>query len=124
MISWPRTTRVLVHREPVDMRKHFDALSALVLSVFQADIFAGDVFVFVGRTRKRAKALYWDGTGLCIFVKRLEKGLFVAPWSSSNDSLEWTPAELSLFFEGCSVVGKMPLSPSLYTREDRRVVFR
>lgn len=106
------------------MRKHFDALSALVVSSFGADVLSGDVFVFVGRTRKRAKALHWDGTGLCVFVKRLEKGLFVAPWANSNDSLEWTPAELALFFEGCSVVGQMTLSPALYAAHDRRIVFR
>ena len=125
MISWPRSTRVRVHRDPVDMRKHFDALSALVKSAFAADLLEGDVFVFVGRTRKRAKALYWDGTGLCVFAKRLEKGRFAAPWQCKGDEpLEWTRSELSLFIEGCDLIGRMRLSPMPYSDGDRSLSFR
>jgi transposase len=70
------------------------------------------MFLFVGRTRKRAKILYWDGTGLCLFSKRLEKGLFAAPWSKASAQPQvWTTTELSLFLEGSELVGKVALSP-------------
>src|SRR5262249_6137858 len=61
-----RHGRVFVYREPVDMRKAYDTLAALVEGPMQKSLLSGDVFVFIGRTRKRAKALYFDGTGLCL----------------------------------------------------------
>lgn len=61
-----RHGRVFVYREPVDMRKCYDTLAALVEGPMQKSLLSGDVFVFIGRTRKRAKALYFDGTGLCL----------------------------------------------------------
>lgn len=63
--SSPRV-RVFVYREPVDMRKAYDTLSALVEGPMKKSLLSGDVFAFIGRTRKRAKALYFDGTGLCL----------------------------------------------------------
>jgi hypothetical protein len=59
-----------VHRAPVDMRQSFDTLSALVRSGFGAEVLGGDVFVFVGRRRRNAKVLYWDGTGLVVLRDR------------------------------------------------------
>jgi transposase len=104
---------VLVHRDPVDMRKAYDSLAALVASAWNRDVLAGDVYVFVGKDRRRAKALYWDGTGMCLFAKRLSKGRFAAPWErSSATDLSLTVSELALLFEGCEVVGRMRLSPS------------
>jgi len=65
---------VYAYSAPVDLRKGFDGLSALVLNDLGRDPLAGDFFVFANRTRKRAKVLLWDGTGLCIYAKRLEQG--------------------------------------------------
>jgi transposase len=94
------------------MRKSFDTLSALVRSVLGRDVLSGEVFVFVGKTRRRAKVLYWDGTGLCLFSKRLEKGRFAAPWEGGREgALRWTMSELSLFLEGSELVGRIRLSP-------------
>jgi transposase len=56
-----------------------DRLAALVQVELRADPFAGDVFVFRSRRSDRVKCLMWDGTGLCLFVKRLERGRFVWP---------------------------------------------
>ena len=76
---------------------------------------SGDVFLFVSKNRKRAKALLWDGTGLCLYAKRLEKGRFTALWSNdaalSNGTLRMTMSELALFLEGSALAGKMALSP-------------
>jgi transposase len=106
------------------MRKQFDALAAIVAGGLKKDLLAGDVFLFVGKTRRRAKALYWDGTGVCLFAKRLEKGRFAAPWErAGSKAIEWTMTELSLFFEGSELVGHVRLSPDAYTDGDRRVRF-
>ena len=60
------------------MRKGFDGLCALVTQGLHPDPLNGDVFIFVSRDRVRATTLQWDGTGLCIYAKRLERGRFIA----------------------------------------------
>ncbi len=92
------------------MRKSFNTLSGLVSEIGH-DVAAGDVFAFVSKRRTRAKVLWADGTGLCLLAKRLDQGRFAALWNGDGDVVELTSAELSLMLEGCSVVGRMPLSP-------------
>ena len=112
MIGSTRSLRVFAYSQPVDMRKGFDALYGLVATVLGRDPLSGDVFLFVSRDRKRAKALLWDGTGLCLYAKRLERGRFAKLWGDEETSeLELTMAELALFLEGSHLVGKVPLSP-------------
>jgi transposase len=79
----------------------------------------------VGRDRRRAKVLYFDGTGLCLFAKRLEKGQFSAAWkrAKSSSGYEMTLSELALFIEGSEVATRMPLSPSLLSKTDLRAKF-
>jgi transposase len=62
MLSVSSTTRIFVHALPTDMRKSFDGLYALVVHSFGKDIFQGDYFVFVNRTRDRCKVLFWTAT--------------------------------------------------------------
>ena len=126
MIGPTRRVRVFAFTAPVDMRKSYDTLGAVVTQELGRDVLEGDVFLFVGRTRKRAKVLYWDGTGLCVLMKRLEKGRFAAPWENAKSSvaLEWTPSELALFMEGSEHVGRLELSPPTWDPSERRVVFR
>lgn len=112
MIGSTRQVAVYAYARPVDMRKSFDTLAVLVKTELRREVLSGDVFVFVGKTRRRAKVLYWDGTGLCLFAKRLEKGHFAAPWQRRTEGpLRWTMSELSLFLEGSELVGRIPLSP-------------
>jgi transposase len=107
--------RVFVYREPVDMRKAYDTLSALVVSPMKQSLLSGDVFVFIGRTRKRAKALYFDGTGLCLLCKRLETGHFAAPWKRPGEGpLQLTMSELALLLEGSEHALRVRLSPAPY----------
>ena len=70
MIGSTRQVSVYAYGAPVDMRKGFDGLSALVMNDLGRDPLAGDFYVFANRTRRRAKVLLWDGTGLCIYAKR------------------------------------------------------
>ena len=74
MIGSTRQVSVFAFGAPIDMRKGFDGLAAVVTLQLGRDPLSGDVFLFVNRTRKRAKVLLWDGTGLCIYAKRLEQG--------------------------------------------------
>lgn len=112
MIGSTRKLVVYAYSEPADMRKGFDGLSALVSSGLKRDPLSGEVYVFVARDRKRAKVLHWDGTGLCIYAKRLERGCFASLWRHpGSDALRLTMNELQLFLEGSRLVGKMSLSP-------------
>lgn len=117
MIGLPRGVSVYAFEQPCDMRKSFDALCGLVTQALGRDFLSGDVFLFVGRDRKRAKALFWDGTGLCLYAKRLERGRFAPLWQreSGAQPLELTVSELALFLEGSELVGRAPLSPAPYT---------
>ena len=84
----------------IDMRKGIDGLAMLVQSVLRQDPFSGHLFVFRGRTRANLiKIIFWDGTGLCLFTKRLEHGVFpwppsVEPGASERASLSEAQAEI------------------------------
>jgi transposase len=104
--------RVFACAAPTDLRKGFDGLSGLVTEQLGREATSGDMYLFVSRDRVRAKVLFWDGTGLCVYAKRLEEGRFAALWGRVRDGhVELSPAELALFLEGCREVGRRPLSP-------------
>ena len=99
MIGSLRGVSVWAYGKPCDMRKSFNTLQALVEGEMHGDIATGDLFVFVAKNRKRAKVLYFDGTGLCLFSKRLETGLFATPWKGPlSKHLELTMTELITIF--------------------------
>ena len=121
MIGNSRALCVFAYTQAVDMRKSFNTLGALVSEEMKREVLTGDMFLFVSADRKRAKVLYFDGTGLCLFCKRLEKGKFSPLWNRKRaGGLEMTPSELSLFIEGSESVGRLPMSPALLTRADLR----
>ena len=124
MIGSTRRVAVFVHRAPVDMRKSFDALTAMVVQALKRDVLSGDLYVFVGRDRRRAKVIFWDGTGLCVFAKRLEKGRFAAPWTRTGDGpITMTTSELALLLEGSELAGRVSLSPAPWSPAERSVRF-
>lgn len=101
MISPPtRTARVFAYPTPVDLRKGFDGLYGLVEQGLKQDPLAGDLYLFVGVTRTRCKVLMWDGTGLCLFQKRLEHGTFAKIWRDDGQVVRITQRELAMFIEG------------------------
>ena len=109
---WGTQARVYAFASPVDMRKGFDGLSALVQEQLGRDPLSGDVFLFVSRNRIRAKVLHWDGTGVCVYAKRLERGRFAKLWKDPGETeIALSATELQLFLEGSELVGKIPLSP-------------
>ena len=116
MIVSARQVAVFAYAEPIDMRKSFDTLAALVKEALKQDLLSGSLFLFVSRNRRRAKVLYFDGTGLCLFAKRLEKGKFAAVCDRErNRSVQLTLSELVQFIEGSAAIGK---SPALLTWAD------
>ena len=84
------------------MRKGFAALAAQAEVVLQQDPFTGHLFVIRGRTRANLiKIVFWDGTGLCLFTKRLEHGVFLWPPSvDAGETLSLSSAQLSLLIDG------------------------
>ena len=91
--------KVYLACRPVDMRRGFDGLAADVAQVLRADPYSGAVFVFRSRRGDYLKILAWDGSGLCLFAKRLEKGRFVWP-PIVDGGMRLTPAQLALLVEG------------------------
>jgi len=79
MLVPPGPIRVLVATKPVDFRKGMDGLAALVQEQLKSDPFSGVIFCFRAKRADRVKLIFWDGTGLCIFQKRLERGRFASP---------------------------------------------
>lgn len=121
MIGALRGVSAYAYGEPCDMRKSFNTLAAIVANELGRDLMSGDLFIFVGKDRKRAKVLYFDGTGLCLFAKRLERGQFATPWKGPmSQRLTLTMAELSLFLEGSEALGRVELSPPLLRKADLR----
>jgi transposase len=91
--------KVLVATKPIDFRKGMDGLAALVKEHICADPFSGAVFVFRAKRADRVKLIVWDGTGLCLFAKRLEEGRFCWP-KIENGIMRLTPSQLSALIEG------------------------
>jgi len=101
MIGIGKGARVFASAKPTDMRKSFRTLAALVVGELGDDPLSGTVFLFISRNMKRAKVIWWDGTGFCLFQKLLAKGRFAAPWEHVHEgSVAMTPSQLAIFFEG------------------------
>jgi transposase len=112
MLGLSRRLKVFAYASPIDMRKSFNTLSVLVTASGH-ELVKGDAFVFMGKNRRRAKVLWFDGTGLCLLSKRMESGRFAKIWECS----ELTSTELLLFLEGSVAVGKLKLSPPEFSFE-------
>jgi len=101
MLTWRRAVRIFVCVPPTDLRRGFDGLAATARTVTHQDPLSGHLFVFFNRRRDRAKILYWDTSGYCLWYKRLETGQFSLCGSASDqDSLEWDLPQLMLILEG------------------------
>lgn len=90
--------RILAYRQPVDMRKSFDGLVAIVQNTLREDPLSGSLYVFANRRRTYVKGVYWDRTGFCLFAKRLECGRFVLP--EGEDTCELSEKAFRLLLDG------------------------
>jgi transposase len=92
-------TRIWIAAGVTDLRRGFNGLSAQVQTVLEQQPFSGHVFVFRGRRGDMIKLLWFDGDGLCLFVKRLERGRFIWP-KATEGTVCLTRAQLSMLLEG------------------------
>jgi len=99
MIGLPPKTEIWIAAGVTDLRRGFDGLSALVQTKLEQHPFSGHVFVFRGRRGDLIKLLWWDGDGLCLFAKRLERGRFIWP-QATEGTVALTRAQLSMLLEG------------------------
>ena len=113
ILGTSRAVRVFAYPAPVDLRKGYDGLYGLAKQGLDRDPLSGDLFLFSNRRRRGCKVLVWDGTGLCIFQKRLERGCFASLFRDDGKPVQLTSSELALYIEGCELVGRRTLSPGV-----------
>ncbi|HEV6967994.1 MULTISPECIES: IS66 family insertion sequence element accessory protein TnpB [Roseateles] len=101
--------RAFVCTEPVDMRKSIDGLSQIVAAAMGMNPLSGQVFVFIGRRRDRAKLLVWDRHGFWVLYKRLERGRFTDPARLAANGIAMS--ELVAWLEGIDLSRVRRLSP-------------
>jgi len=104
MLSFTGSVKVYVAVEPCDMRKSFEGLAALVTTVLKQDLRSGALFVFSNRPRNRLKILYWDGTGLWVLSKRLERGSYSWP-KGEEKSVQLRPEAFAMLTDGVELHG-------------------
>ena len=99
MIGPTGAVRVMVATKPVDFREGAEGLAALVREEMKADPFSGALYVFRGKRADRVMLIYWDGTGVCLFAKRLEDGKF--RWPNVQDGvMRLSAGEFAALLEG------------------------
>ena len=107
MLSFTGGFKVFVALEPVDLRKSFSGLEGLVSERLGEDLRQGALFVFTNRRHTRLKILYWDGTGLWLLMKRLEKGTFSWPKIVEKEAVKMrlAPEALAMLTDGIDLRG-------------------
>jgi len=102
MLGFNGNLKVWVATAPCDMRKSFDGLSALAREKLRSDPMSGAAFVFTNKKRTLVKILYWDGSGLWVVAKRLEKGTFSWPTDAAGGrtKIALTPTALAMLTDG------------------------
>src|SRR3989338_8470352 len=112
MIALNRRTKIFVSKDPSDMRASYDSLFQKVNVTLSQDPFSGHLFVFMNRRRSSCKCLYYDGTGLIIIAKRLERGTFTQLNPFFSGEIVLTQAEFALLFEGADLTRRFVDSKS------------
>jgi len=100
MLAFPAGLRIYLAVEAVDMRKQYNGLWALAGEKLKEDPRSGAVFCFCNKDRDRVKMLYWDGTGVWVMAKRLEKGRYTWPVGSDQIRLSLAPEALTMLLAG------------------------
>ncbi len=110
MLSFTGSLKIYIAMEPCDMRRGHNGLLALVGEKLKEDIRGGALFVFTNKARRLLKVLYWDGTGLWLLCKRLEKGTFSWPRAAGEGQtkLKLAPEAFAMLTDGIDMHGAMP----------------
>jgi len=86
------------YTQPVDMRKGFDSLSGLIAQHMQLNVLNGGIFIFINKKRNQVKLLLWEGDGLSLYYKRLERGTYECP--QTNEGYQLSATQLQLILQG------------------------
>jgi transposase len=106
MFGWGPATRIYLAAGATDMRKSFDGLYALVRDRLELEPLSGHVFLFSNAQRNRMKLIYWDGSGLWVCAKRLERGCFRWPPSETGQTkIVLSHEEMALLVGGIDLAG-------------------
>jgi transposase len=101
LLTVPPSVRIYAAVGATDMRKGFDGLSALAAQIVGADPTSGHLFMFCNRRRTQLRVLFWDGTGYCVYAKRLARGTFELPAADAHSrSIEIDSETLSMILAG------------------------
>ena len=119
MLAFNRRTKIFVSKDPTDMRASYDTLFQKAKKILDQDPFSGHLFVFLNKRRTTCKCLYFDGTGLVIIAKRLERGQFAAINPYFRGKIILTQAEFSLLFEGASLDKRFIESPKTTIKKNK-----
>jgi transposase len=106
----PSGVEIYIALEPIDMRYSFDRLAGLAKEQIGYEARSGALFVFFGRRKDALKVLFFDGSGMCIFYKRLDRGTFRLPATASGTSrhVEVDDVALEALLDGIDVDEKIP----------------
>lgn len=105
MLSLSAATRLFVALTPVDLRKSFNGLFALAKEQLEQEPTSGHLFLFTNKARNRLKILFYDGSGLCLFIKKLDRGTFSWP-KGEGKSQCLRPEELNLLLHGIEATAR------------------
>ena len=100
MMAFPASVRIFLWRGATDLRRSYDALSAMVRDRVGEDPLSGHLFVFCNRRRTQVKVLYWDRDGFAVWQKRLERGTFRVAPGLAESRQELPMAEFHCLLEG------------------------
>lgn len=101
MLTLPPSVRIYLTTEAIDLRRGHDGLAAIVRRQWGDALYAGHLFVFLGRRMDRCKILFWDRGGLVLYYKRLESGRFrLPPRSHDGTAIEMDATGLAMLLDG------------------------
>ena len=103
-----RGKQIYLYREPVDMRKAIDGLSAIVAAELGADPLDGSLYAFTNKGRDKVKLLIWHRNGFWVLYKRLHRQRFKWPDWFSDDKLTLSQDQLDLLLDGYDLNGMRP----------------
>lgn len=107
MLKVSDSLEIYVCLQPMDMRKSFDSISAIVSTLICKDPLSGHLFVFINKNRSKIKILFWDRTGYCQYYKRLESGRITLPRQQNDkeNSIQISTEQLRLILDGIDLWG-------------------
>ena len=104
MLHLSASSRYYLYHGDTDMRKGFDSLSGMVVSVMQSNVLSGDIFIFLNKRRNQVKLLHWEGDGFALYYKRLEQGTYELPAAATDQvSMPVSHQQLQFILQGISL---------------------